>query len=234
MLYRFVRHFCRQVFSNTTRLRFRAIGPEPEGGYILACSHASHFDPICLSAMMRRKIHWMARVEFYRLWWAAPLLKILGAFSVNRQGVPIRAIKEAIRLAQEDKVVGVFVEGEVKRNAESVLFGGEIKRGACLIAQRSGRPVVPCVLLGAEALMTLKRYSMARRAPLWLARGAPIYPQPSNSRRAQRAVMADEIEKSMGNLFRQLRQYRAPMARRRRAWMKALCSDSARQISYGN
>ena len=52
MLYRFVRHFCRQVFSNTTRLRFRASGPKPQGGYILARSHASHFDPICLSALM--------------------------------------------------------------------------------------------------------------------------------------------------------------------------------------
>jgi 1-acyl-sn-glycerol-3-phosphate acyltransferase len=202
MLYRFVRHFCRQVFSNTTRLRFRAIGPEPAGGYILACSHASHFDPICLSALMRRRIYWMARLEFYRLWWAAPLLHLMGAFPVHRQGVPVRAIKQAIRLAKKDKVVGVFVEGEVKRNAESVFFEGKIKRGACLIAQRSGRPVVPCVLLGAEALKVINRYSMVRRAPLWLARDAPIYPPPTRTRREQRAVMADEIEKSMRNLFR--------------------------------
>jgi hypothetical protein len=46
--------------------------------------------------------------------------------------------------------------------------------------------------------------------------------------------MADEIEKAMRNLFRQLRQYRVPMARRRRAWIKELCPDNARRISYGN
>ena len=107
----------------------------------------------------------MARLEFYRLWWAAPLLHLMGAFPVHRQGVPVRAIKQAIRFAKKDKVVGVFVEGEVKRNAESVFFEGKIKRGACLIAQRSGRPVVPCVLLGAEALKVINRYSMVRRAP---------------------------------------------------------------------
>ncbi len=176
----------------------------------------------------------MARLEFYRLRWAAPLLHLMGAFPVHRQGVPVRAIKQAIRLAKKDKVVGVFVEGEVKRNAESVFFEGKIKRGACLIAQRSGRPVVPCVLLGAEALKVINRYSMVRRAPLWLARDAPIYPPPTRTRREQRAVMADEIEKSMRNIFRQLRQYRAPMARRRRAWMRELRSDTALHISYGN
>ena len=234
MLYRFVRHFCRQVFSNTTGLRFHADGPEPEGGFILACSHASHFDPICLSALLRRRVYWMARLEFYRSWWSALLLRSVGAFSVNRQGVPLRAIKRAINLAATQKVVGVFVEGEVKRGAESVFFGGKIKRGVCLIAQRSGRPVVPCILLGAEALMSPHRYSMNRRSPLWFARGRPIFPPPARDRRKQRALMADEIEESMHNLYRQLRQCRAPMARRRPDWMRGLRTNRPFQISYGN
>ncbi|MGH8093657.1 MAG: lysophospholipid acyltransferase family protein [Chthoniobacterales bacterium] len=234
MLYLFVRHFCRQVFSNTTRLRFRPAGPEPKNGFILACSHASHFDPICLSALLRRRVYWMARLEFYRVWWAALLLRLMGAFPVNRYGVPIRALKRAISLAAAEGVVGVFVEGEVKRNSESIFFGGKIKRGACLIAQRSGRPVVPCVLLGAEALMTTRRYSMARRAPLWFARGAPIYPPAAENRREQRALMADEIEESMRNLYLQLRRNRTPMVRSRHAWMREIRADGPMETNYGN
>ncbi len=176
----------------------------------------------------------MARLEFYRVWWAALLLRLMGAFPVDRHGVPLRAIKRAIRLAAAGKVVGVFAEGEVKRNSESIFFGGKIKRGVCLIAQRSGQPVIPCVLLGAEALMLTRRYSMSHRAPLWLARGAPIYPPPSEDRRKQRELMAEEIEESMRRLYRGLRRYQAPMARRRRAWMKELRGNGSLQISYGN
>jgi 1-acyl-sn-glycerol-3-phosphate acyltransferase len=200
MLYTCFRIFARRVFRRTIKLRLHLTPSEREGGYLLACSHASHLDPFCVSVVLQRKVRWMARIEFYRHWWAAWLLGVIGAFPVNRQGVPVSTVKTAIRLAREGEVVGIFPEGEIKRDAESVLRGGRIKRGVCLIAQRSGRPVVPCLVLGSEALLRPLVWRMSKPCRLWIACGEPIYPPPIADRREARRVMAEQIEDALRQL----------------------------------
>lgn len=205
MLYRFARHFIGVVFSNT--LRIRAFGLDhasQPGGYLLACSHISHLDPFCLSVVLPRKIGWMARIEFYRQRWAAWLLGLVDAFPVNRQGVPVSAIKTALVRLARGEVVGVFPEGEIKGRGESVLFGGPIKRGVCLLAQRSGRPVLPCVILGTDKLNAIDPWLPRLRGRLWIACGEMIEPVSGLDRRAGRAEMAARIEQALAGLYTQL------------------------------
>src|SRR5205085_6916897 len=80
-------------------LKVEVIRPEAaerEGPYLLACTHLSHLEPFLLSAVVRRKIDWMARVEFYAhrvfAWW----MRSVDSFAVRRFGVPISAIRIAI------------------------------------------------------------------------------------------------------------------------------------------
>lgn len=195
MPYWILRFIVRAVFLFTIRVKLHGAENLPrEGGYILAGSHVSHLDPVCLSAMLGMKIHWMARIEFYRHRWSTMLLRFAAAFPVNRKGVPVRAIKRAIRTVAGGGVVGIFPEGEIKQGAESVLRGGPLRGGACLVAQHSGRPVVPCVVLGTHELLRPGPWMPFLRGRLWIAIGEPLAPVVGgHGRKKARALMAAEL-----------------------------------------
>jgi 1-acyl-sn-glycerol-3-phosphate acyltransferase len=207
VLYWLARFVMRCIFFHT--LRIRTLGLEAAhrpGGWLLACSHVSHLDPFCLGAVLPRKIGWMARIEFYRRRWAGALLSLVHAFPVNRQGVPVSAIKVALKRLERGEVVGVFPEGEIKVAGESVLRGGPIKRGVCLLAARSGRPVLPCVILGADKFNAVDPWLPYRRGRMWVACGDFIEPVQGTSRRAARLEMARRIEQALAELYARLRR----------------------------
>lgn len=207
MIYWIVRTFMRVVFRCTLRLRARGLAAgRRRGGYVLACSHVSHLDPFCLGAMFPRRIGWMARIEFYRHPIAARLMRAVHAFPVNRRGVPVSAVRESLRRLERGEVVGIFPEGEIKRGADSVLRGGPIKRGVCLLAQRTGRPVLPCLVLGTERLNALEPWMPFLRGRLWIACGEFIEPVAGANRRAARAEMAVRVEDAMRRLYAETRR----------------------------
>src|SRR5205814_2261853 len=99
------------------------------------------------------KIDYVARMEFYRNFFGAWLFRALGAIKVNRQGVPVSTIRTALKRLRQGRIVGIFPEGGVSRGQASVVNGGPIKYGACLLACRARLPVVPVVVLGAHDLL---------------------------------------------------------------------------------
>jgi 1-acyl-sn-glycerol-3-phosphate acyltransferase len=180
------------------------------GGYVLACTHFSHLDPFCLSLTLRRPVDWMARTEFYRNRLLAAGLQAVDAFPVKRLGVPVSAIRTAISRARAGRVVGVFPEGGVCRGTESACRGGDIKKGACLIACRAAVPILPCVILGSHALNRVGPWVPLGRTPLWVAFGEPVPPRCAGGSRDERRVlreeMAGELRRRLVGLFDELRQ----------------------------
>ena len=204
--YRVALHFARRIGSATVRISQHGIEKgNADGGYILACAHISHLDPFCIASVWPRKIGWMARMEFYRRAWAAALLNRLHAFPVNRQGVAVRAIREGLQRLGRGEVVGIFPEGEIKNGQESVLRGGAIKRGVCLLAARSGCPVLPCIVVGTEKLNRVRAWLPIRGQKLWIICGDFIAPISGPNRRAARKEMALEIENAFSRLYADLR-----------------------------
>src|SRR6266542_834156 len=67
-----------------------------EGPFILAITHLSHLEPFVMGALVERKIDWMTRKEFYRHKLFAWYLSHVDAFMVDRQGVPVSAIRTGI------------------------------------------------------------------------------------------------------------------------------------------
>ena len=197
----------RAVFSKTLRIRTLGLNAARRpGGYVVACSHVGYLDPFCLGAVLPRKIGWMARMEFYHRRWSSWLLSAVHAFPVNRQGVPLRAIRTALARLAQGEVVGVFPEGEIKTGSGSVLRGAPIKRGVCLLAAHSGCPVLPCVILGADKLNALGPWMPFLRGRLWIACGPLIEPVRGLSRKAARAEMAAQIERALRALYAELRR----------------------------
>lgn len=197
----------RSVFFITMNVRtLRPEAAEREGGYVLACTHLSHLDPLCVGVLVRRKVDWMARLEFFRYRLVAAYLWSVDAFPVNRFGVTARAVRMAINRAAGGRVVGIFPEGGVMTGAGSVCRGGSIKRGACVVARRANVPIIPCVILGTHELNRPLPWIPFRRGNLAVAFGPPIEPKAGMPRRQARVEMAEELRTRFAELYDELRE----------------------------
>lgn len=143
MLYRFCRLIARFLCWSVFRLDARGTRNIPREGAVVLCSnHKSVLDPITLGVWVPRKVHYMAKAELFKVPLLGPLIRSLGAFPVKRGGVSKEAIRTAINLLGEGKVMGIFPEGT--RN-ETVGMG---KRGAVSMAIRAKAQVVPVAIVG--------------------------------------------------------------------------------------
>lgn len=178
---------------------------ERPGGLVLACTHLSHLEPIVVGCLIRRNVRWMARIEFYRRWWGALMLRGGGAFPVNRFGFSLPAVRSAIRLVKEGQLVGIFPEGGVAQGAQSVLRGGSIKQGACTVSLRTGAPIVPVVILGTEKLNRIGPWIPPRRGRVFVAFGDDVRPPVRRTgNRADRAEMARRLCDGFRETFERL------------------------------
>jgi 1-acyl-sn-glycerol-3-phosphate acyltransferase len=176
------------------------------GGFVLAVTHLSHLEPFCASVMNRRKIDWMTRKEFYRYRPFAWGLHLVDAFKVNRQGIPVSAVRTAINRVRAGRVVGIFPEGGVKVGPEAAFRGGAIKRGCASVALHTGAPIVPCVMLGTNKLNAVLPWIPWRRATIHVAYGEPIHPPAAaQSTRATRRELADQVARAFQDLYAKLR-----------------------------
>lgn len=177
-----------------------------EGGALLAVCHVSHLDPVFVSVMVRRRVSWMARAEFYRkpLW--TVFLNRTGAFPVHRQGKALPGIRCALRKLAAGEMVGIFPEGEIMRGKDSVVRGGAIRRGIGLLAARSGCPVVPVVVAGTHRLNRVLPWLPAKMGRLSIMAGPALHAPADGHRRAGREAFANRLEQAFVTLYEDLRR----------------------------
>ncbi len=190
-------------------MRVRAFGLErvpASGGVLIAVSHVSHLDPVVISAVLRRRISWVSRIEFYRQWLMRTVLHHGGAFLVDREGPALPTIREGLRRLKRGEAVGIFPEGELVCGSASVLRGAAIKRGVCFLAAKSGCPVLPVIVLGTDRLGRIGPWMPAKRGRLWVWVGEPLAVGPESWRREGRAEFAKRLEAEYVRLFREMRK----------------------------
>src|SRR5438067_944031 len=142
-LYFICRTIGRIVFFCTMRVyAINRQAVDRDGPFILALTHLSHLEPFCASVLLKRQIDWMTRKEFFVFRPFAWFLHAVDAFIVNRQGVPVSAIRTAIERLRNGRIVGICPEGGVAIGDQSVLRGAAIKRGCCSAAIRAAVPII--------------------------------------------------------------------------------------------
>lgn len=209
LLYRLGWFGARFTFLCTMNLRvLRLELADRPGPYVLACSHLGNLEPFLIGTAMRRKVDFMARVEFYDHRVLAWGLYALDAFKVIRQGVPVSAMRTALERLRRGRIVGIFPEGGVSRGRNSVCLGGPIKLGAAMIACRARVPIVPCVVLGTHELNRVRPWLPFKRAHAWMAFGEPIDPvDPGTTRAGRKAAYAEvgrRVRAGMADLYAEL------------------------------
>lgn len=140
-----------------------------DGALIAVANHRTWSDIVLLAlAIYPRQVHFMGKSEYAKSRFLAFLIKILGAFTVERGEADIKAIKTALGYLRKKEIVGIYPEGTRNRTEELLL---PFKDGAFMLATRGKALVVPV------ALQNAANYTAFWRPRPRVFIGEPIDPQ---------------------------------------------------------
>ena len=227
----FSRCVVRAVFFLSCRVYRSWAVPPSQGGYILVANHISHFDPPMIGCWFLRYVDWMAMEELYQASWSAWLMNALSAFPVKRNSKDAGPMRTALQRLKFGRVVGIFPEGGIRAGATSVLEGAAMWPGFIAVSLLSGKPVVPCVILGTDRLYQARNWWPFRRVPVWMISGEPIWPRTNLPREQARETLTREVAAAFLRLKHQaIAQFRiekadlpaTPQHRKREDYLPAL------------
>ncbi|MFC7814240.1 lysophospholipid acyltransferase family protein [Streptomyces sp. NPDC057367] len=133
------------------------------GAAIVAGNHLSFSDHFLMPAVLRRRITFLAKAEYFtgpglkgRL--TAFFFRSAGQIPVDRSGKEAgqAAIREGLDVLGKDELLGIYPEGT--RSHDGRLYKGKV--GVAVMALRAGVPVVPCAMIG-----TFEAQPPGRRIP---------------------------------------------------------------------
>lgn len=200
--YRLGAHLIRLVMAPFTRRRVLGAANLPgAGAAILAPNHISHFDPPLIGISTGRQVDWMAMEELFGNPLLAGLLRWIGSFPVGRGKMDYSAVRTAIDRLKRGRMVGVFPEGGLRTGPASVLEGAPLKPGVAALAQMTQAPVIPCAVIGTDALYDPRRWRPWRRTEVWIIFGHPL-PPPSSA--GDKAAARNAFEQLLGERIRAL------------------------------
>lgn len=151
-------------------LSVRGLENIPEDkGIILASNHVSYIDPPLIAAVLPRKGSFMARKGLFEI----PILKYIirrYAFPVDRMSLKPSTIKEAIQRIRRGDIVVIFPEGRRSETGKML----KPKPGIGMIIKKTGAPVVPALIKGAEKVLPVGAKCL-KRGRVNIIFGKPLY-----------------------------------------------------------
>lgn len=114
------------------------------GPVIVAGNHFTNLDPFVIAHALPkgRRIQYMAKKELF----ANPVLGYIirsgGSFPVDRQGNDVGAIRTALRVLQQEGMLGIFPQG--------TRGGSTLQGGAAMLALKTKSPIVPASIIYAR------------------------------------------------------------------------------------
>ena len=214
-LYRMVRGISRPLLHSL--FGFETLGAEhlpSSGPFIVAANHHNYLDGVVLGVAVPRPINFLVMPRVYRASRLHPAFhRRIGSIPVDVERPDPGAIKRALRVLGDGRVLGIFPEGPFSR--EGRLVPGQ--PGVAVIALRAGVPVIPAAIRGTYEALAGRRLHLPRRHPLSVRFGPPL---DFGSRRRRGATHGDRREVTrrimaeIAALLGQAPAARPPIARR--------------------
>jgi 1-acyl-sn-glycerol-3-phosphate acyltransferase len=168
------------------------------GPAILASNHLSFSDSIFMPLMVKRKVTFVAKAEYFtgkglKGWLTKMFFVGTGTIPVDRSGgrAAQAALETQLKVLRAGNLAGIYPEGT--RSPDGRLYRG--KTGVARLALESGAPVIPVVMLNADEIQPpgkviprIKRVKIHFGQPLDFSRYAGM----AGDRFVERAV-TDEI-----------------------------------------
>ncbi len=127
--------------------RVRARGAEhipARGSVLIVANHSSVLDPPLIGVASPRQVSFLAKADLFGIPLFGGLIWRLNARPIRREGADPSALRAALRLLQDGRVLLVFPEGT--RGDEGILR--DPKTGPGMLAVLSGATVVPAFIVG--------------------------------------------------------------------------------------
>lgn len=124
-----------------------------EGPVILAANHQSFIDSVFLPLVVRRRVTFIAKSEYFESWKTAWFFRALGMIPMKRQGgsASRRALEASAEVLAAGGVLGIYPEGT--RSPDGRLYKGHT--GVARLALDSGAAVVPAALSGTSEVQPI-------------------------------------------------------------------------------
>jgi 1-acyl-sn-glycerol-3-phosphate acyltransferase len=175
----------------------RPLPVEDGKGAIVIANHTSSFDPMFIAMTSGRLIHWMVAKEYCLDWRLGWFFRLFEQIPAGRGGVDSAAIKQAIRMASQGKLVGMLPEGRINTTGELMLPG---RPGAVLVALKARVPIIPCYIKGAPYGGTIGPFF--RPAHVRVTVGDPIDLSEFHDREKDPEMMAELTRRCMSAIAR--------------------------------
>jgi 1-acyl-sn-glycerol-3-phosphate acyltransferase len=122
----------------------------PHGPVILASNHRSFMDSLFLPLVIRRRVTFVAKAEYFDDKRAAWFFRGVGQIPIRREGgsASERALASATDVLEQGGVFGIYPEGT--RTRDGYLHRGHT--GVARLALRTGSPIVPVGMIGTDEI----------------------------------------------------------------------------------
>lgn len=162
-------------------------GRLPRGGCVVVANHSSHADTAALLAALDAR-HTPAIGAAADYWFASPwrrriCRRLAAGFPVRRSGGGMDDLLSMADELRSGRAVVLFPEGTRGKDGEL----GSFHRGALVLAERAGVPVVPVGIAGTDRL--LPKHGRLRSALVRVSIGDPL-PSTTGPQEARDAVVA--------------------------------------------
>jgi 1-acyl-sn-glycerol-3-phosphate acyltransferase len=139
--------------------------------YVFVANHSSYFDIPAVFVAIPKLLRIMYKKELERIPFFGWYLKKSDFIAIVREesSTARKSLVEALNLIKEDVSVLLFPEGTRSKDGKL----GEFKRGAFLLASKSGKAIVPVAIVGAHRLLP-KGKIFFRSGEIYVKIGKPI------------------------------------------------------------
>jgi 1-acyl-sn-glycerol-3-phosphate acyltransferase len=123
-----------------------------KGAAIIAANHLSFLDSFFIPLVVkRRKVTYLAKADYFKSWKTSWFFKGAGQISCERAGgsKSEQSLQIALDVLKGGNLLGIYPEGT--RSPDGRLYRG--RTGVARLALAAGIPVIPCGLVGTEAVM---------------------------------------------------------------------------------
>jgi 1-acyl-sn-glycerol-3-phosphate acyltransferase len=174
------------------------------GAAILASNHLAVMDSFYLPLVVRRRITFLAKSEYFtgtgfKGWWSRWFFTAVGQVPIDRSNADSAqaALDTAERVLGDGKLLGMYPEGT--RSPDGRLYKG--KTGLARLALQTGVPVIPVAMIGTNKVNP-PGTSMLRFGKVTVRFGKPMdfsrFDGLAGNRFIERAVIDEVIYELMG------------------------------------
>ena len=117
-----------------------------DGAIVLAGNHIHIMDQCNVIISTKRKLHYMAKKEYFDDHKVAWFFRLVGCIPVDRSKKDAEAKASALKVLHDGHALGIFPEGTVNRTTDKVIL--PFKIGAVKMASETNSKIVPFVITG--------------------------------------------------------------------------------------